>query len=176
MPRELFEFSEPARITVGAIGEPGHRVFLLQVSEGEQSINLKLEKEQVYALAKGIDNVLEELAQREVAHALQFEEPPPEDMILREPIEAEFVVGQMGLVYDEQSNRLVLILQELTEDDEPAVAHLWATLGQMSALSKVAKDIVARGRPICPLCHRPIDPEGHFCPDGNGHGTQIGED
>lgn len=176
MPRKVYEFSDPARITVGAIGKPGRRTFFLQVSDGGQTVSLKLEKEQVYALAKGIDNVLEELAQREVTLALQFEEPSPEDMALQSPLEPEFVVGQMGLVYDDQSNRLVLILQELTEDEEPATARLWATLGQMSALSKHAKEVVARGRPICPLCHRPIDPEGHFCPDGNGHGTQIGED
>jgi hypothetical protein len=28
---------------------------------------------------------------------------------------------------------------------------------------------VAAGRPRCPYCHSPIEPEGHVCPRSNGH-------
>ena len=40
----------------------------------------------------------------------------------------------------------------------------------------VARDFVARsmalvaaGRPACPFCQQPIDPEGHICPRANGY-------
>ena len=29
--------------------------------------------------------------------------------------------------------------------------------------------VIAGGRPICPLCGSPIEPEGHMCPKSNGH-------
>jgi uncharacterized repeat protein (TIGR03847 family) len=29
--------------------------------------------------------------------------------------------------------------------------------------------VVAAGRPPCPLCSLPLDPEGHICPRQNGH-------
>ena len=43
------------------------------------------------------------------------------------------------------------------------------------AMADSALEIVASGRPICDLCHRPKDPEGHMCPHTNGHRT-IQED
>jgi uncharacterized repeat protein (TIGR03847 family) len=30
-----------------------------------------------------------------------------------------------------------------------------------------ATRVVAAGRPICPVCGRPMDPSGHFCPRNN---------
>jgi len=30
-------------------------------------------------------------------------------------------------------------------------------------------EVVAQGRPVCPLCGQPMDPDGHFCPRANGH-------
>jgi hypothetical protein len=32
-----------------------------------------------------------------------------------------------------------------------------------------AQRVVAAGRPPCPLCSLPLDPEGHICPRQNGH-------
>ncbi len=32
-----------------------------------------------------------------------------------------------------------------------------------------AARIVASGRPPCPLCGAPLDPQGHICPRRNGH-------
>jgi len=32
-----------------------------------------------------------------------------------------------------------------------------------------ASRVVAAGRPPCPLCGAPLDPQGHICPRRNGH-------
>ena len=32
-----------------------------------------------------------------------------------------------------------------------------------------ANDVVAAGRPPCPLCGLPLNPEGHICPRQNGY-------
>ncbi len=178
MPGDIFELNPVTHITVGAVGEPGQRTFFLQASQGLQTVSVKLEKEQVYALGRAVEEILKELEQREVRPVADDEEPPLADLALREPVEPLFAVGQMGLVFDQTSDRIVLVVQELTTEEEAeqaASARFWASLGQMRALSRLAKEVVASGRPICPLCQRPIDPGGHFCPRGNGHSKALVE-
>ena len=40
---------------------------------------------------------------------------------------------------------------------------------EIAALSVRGAEAVAAGRPPCPLCGQPLDPEGHTCPRLNGH-------
>jgi uncharacterized repeat protein (TIGR03847 family) len=49
-------------------------------------------------------------------------------------------------------------------------ARLTLSLGEAGRLADLAEKLVAAGRPICPLCHGPMDPAGHRCPRSNGHG------
>jgi uncharacterized repeat protein (TIGR03847 family) len=37
------------------------------------------------------------------------------------------------------------------------------------AFSARARAVVAAGRPACPLCTQPLDPQGHVCPRQNGY-------
>jgi uncharacterized repeat protein (TIGR03847 family) len=159
------------RITVDALGAPGQRVFLLQASQDDAIITLKIEKQQAAVLAVSIDRMLEELAQQYPREITRSEEPLSSDMLLHEPIDVLFAVGQMGMGYDQSEDALVLVLQELTAEedrDKARVARIWASRPQMKALSRRIQEIVARGRPICALCGEPIDPDGHFCPKSNG--------
>jgi hypothetical protein len=32
-----------------------------------------------------------------------------------------------------------------------------------------AEELVSSGRPPCPICGQPMDPDGHVCPRSNGH-------
>jgi len=160
-----------SRITVETLGIPGQRVFLLQASQGDTTVTLKIEKEQAAVLAASIDRVLEELGRQFPRNIARSEEPLSSDLMLREPLDVLFAVGQMGMGYDRSEDALVLVLQELTAEenrDEAQVARIWATRGQMKALSQQIQELVARGRPTCSLCGEPIDPEGHFCPKRNG--------
>ena len=161
----------PSRITIDAIGPPGKRLFLLQASEGYQTVTLKMEKQQAEVLAMGIGKILDELAERFPREIPGMEEPLSSELLLLEPIEIMFAIGQMGLGYDQSKDALVLVMQELTlpKDAETAkVARFWATRGQMLALSRRVEEVTAQGRLICPLCDKPIDPTGHFCPKSNG--------
>jgi len=162
-------------ITVGTVGPPGRRVFYLQASQGSTLVTLKIEKEQAYNLAAALDQLLQGLVQK--YPGLLEEESIYHDTRLQQPIEPEFAVGQIGLGFDEGQNLLILVAYQLPSDpEEPediAIARFWATPGQMRALSERAKEVVAAGRPICPLCKEPIDPEGHFCPRGNGDGQKY---
>ncbi len=81
--------------------------------------------------------------------------------------------GEIGLGYDKERDKVVLFVKEiLTEEDDPenaAVIRFWATRAQMRQLARWGVEVVSRGRPICPQCGQPEEPEGHFCPKKNGH-------
>ena len=63
--------------------------------------------------------------------------------------------------------------KETTEKAEVSLARFYATRSQMRALGEHALQVVQAGRPDCPLCGRPIDPVGHFCPRTDGHAFPI---
>ncbi|MEO8106384.1 MAG: DUF3090 family protein, partial [Actinomycetes bacterium] len=35
-----------------------------------------------------------------------------------------------------------------------------------------AESVIAAGRPPCPFCTLPLDPDGHICPRANGYRRQ----
>jgi uncharacterized repeat protein (TIGR03847 family) len=164
-----FEIPEVDVITTDAIGPPGQRVFYLQARHGAQVVSLRLEKTQVAALVAYLVTLLSDL-------------PTPDDltteMALAEPVVAEWVVGSLGVSYDEDADRIVLTAEELVVDDddpdpggtvEAAHARITATRGQIAALAHRGAEVVEAGRPPCPLCNQPMDPEGHMCIRLNGH-------
>ena len=40
--------------------------------------------------------------------------------------------------------------------------------GSASAFVKPAEQVLEAGRPSCPFCGNPIDPDGHLCVRANG--------
>ncbi len=157
-----FELPAVDSVTVGTIGVPGQRVFYLQARAATTVVTVKVEKQQVAALGAALLEMVADL-------------PPPDGEQgapeLQEPIEAEWVAGSMGLSpYDEETRRVTLLLEELVAegDDDGASAQLGLTVGQMYALAARAEELLGQGRPPCPLCNNPIDPQGHSCPKTNG--------
>src|SRR5438094_7238273 len=83
--------------------------------------------------------------------------------------------AELGVAEVEESEDLEA-LEEL-EDLEPeggeerdvGRVRFWATREQMLSLARHGALVCAAGRPRCPLCGNPIDPEGHRCPALNGH-------
>lgn len=166
-----YDLEAVQRITAGAVGPPGQRVFYVQARRGNRLISLLAEKEQVRALADAVSQLLDDLAEKNPALSTS-DDILVTNMNLEEPLEPEFRIGQMGLGYDAERDMVVLVVQGVAEqsDQEPATARFSATRLQMRALSMHASQVVAAGRPICGNCGRPIDPSGHFCPQRNGHG------
>ncbi|GAG67145.1 unnamed protein product, partial [marine sediment metagenome] len=84
-----------------------------------------------------------------------------------------FRVGELGLGYEEESDLLILVAREQVSEDQDAeqarVVRFWCTRSQLRAMSSWGIDVTSRGRPLCPQCREPMDPEGHFCPKKNGH-------
>src|SRR5579875_4172911 len=96
---ESFDFERVDRITVGTVGPPGRRIFLLQARQGARSVTLKLEKAQVAALSEYLSQVLEELGRPGEL---------PEDLDLELPAEPAWVVGTLGASYDPADQHVVL--------------------------------------------------------------------
>jgi uncharacterized repeat protein (TIGR03847 family) len=160
------------RITVQAIGPPGQRVFHLQASQGLEIVTLVFEKEQARALATSLFQLLDHTDDEHPEDQAEVEAILALQMNLQQPAEPTFRVGQMGIGFDEDSSYVVVIAYELgtEEDQDIGIARFWITREQARALAQHALRVVEAGRPICPLCGQPIDPEGHFCPRSNGHG------
>lgn len=174
MPRRLFIFDEPDRFVAGTVGQPGSRTFFLQARKGEAVVSVSIEKAQVEALAARI-GVLLDGADAAPAVVGVVDEAP-----LDEPLGEVFRVGVMVLAWDDQRHAVLVEAQPLaddddyhdTPDDDPAGPDLLRVrISPSAAVSFIARaaSVVAGGRPTCPFCGQPLDPNGHFCPRRNGH-------
>ena len=113
MAGEIMDFNPVSRITLGTVGEPGQRVFLLQASQGISHVTLKIEKEQASVLASSILELLEGLDEEYPRPFSKVDEPLSSDLMLQEPLDPAFVVGQIGLGYDQEQDMVVLVAQEI---------------------------------------------------------------
>ena len=149
------------RFTVGTEGPVGERTFLVQCRAGESLVTLKAEKQQVSVLAEYLGRLL---------HDLERPEDLPVDLELEEPSEPHWVIGTLGVSYDDTLDRIVLVAEELVgEEEEGDMARFTGTRAQAAAFAMRATTLVEAGRPPCPLCGGPLDPSGHQCPRTNGH-------
>jgi uncharacterized repeat protein (TIGR03847 family) len=165
-------------ITTDAIGQPGKRVFYIQGWQGNRSITLIVEKFQIQSLAVGVEQFLAEIAQQHPELPEASPDYAEDRMHIHPPIDPQFRVGELGLGYDAESDLVVLIARQAQveeseetgeEAEETAVVRYWCTRDQLRALSLWSMEIASRGRPTCPQCGEPMDPDGHFCPKRNGH-------
>ncbi|MBA4180412.1 MAG: hypothetical protein C0506_07480 [Anaerolinea sp.] len=156
-------------ISAEALGQPGQRRFRLRaMNDRSESAVLWLEKEQLIALGEAIETVLK--GEGYNYQRLPLDDREPEAVL---PLDAfvEMRLAQLSMGLNREKRCIVLIAGDSQDPD----AHDAATVmmefdyrrgyelrGQISA-------VVAAGRPPCPLCTGPMDPEGHVCVKTNGH-------
>jgi uncharacterized repeat protein (TIGR03847 family) len=169
-----YDLGDVDRFTAGVVGEPGQRTFFVQAVQGALVVTLKAEKQQVAALARFLAELLADLPPATTADL-------PTDMELAVPIEPDWVVGQIGVLYDEEHDRVLVRADEVADADEDddeddlepellgGSLRLTLTREQVAGFCYRATELVAAGRPPCPLCSRPMDPDGHVCIKTNGH-------
>ena len=102
-----FDFEAPDFFTTGTMGVPGRRTFYLQAREAGSVVTLKLEKEQIRALAEYLAKLLNDLPKPEAL---------PRDMALLEPVNEAWIVGSLGVAYDEGADRILIVAEELSEE------------------------------------------------------------
>jgi uncharacterized repeat protein (TIGR03847 family) len=186
MARRVFNFDNPDRFVAGTVGQPGSRTFYLQARDGDRIVSVTLEKVQVSLLAERLTQLLAEVRERGAAVP---EEPSPSEVDtspLDEPLNEAFRVGTMAIVWDGEEESIVVEARAMTEEDESPEAALEAdehededddesdvlrvnlTPRKALAFAKRALDVIAAGRPPCPFCGQPLNPEGHICARRNG--------
>ena len=171
------ELDPVTRLTADAVGEPGQRTFYLQAASGADQVTLLVEKEQVRRLAENLETWLPELAAGRPEDPAESAAAEAGELALAEPLEPDFRVGQLSLSYDAERDRVLVVATELQADEEedpldvpePLEVRLYVTRAQLRVLARHGAQVVARGRPLCPLCGNPLDPTGHICPAQNGH-------
>jgi len=181
----LYDFESPDRFVAGTVGEPGSRTFYLQARGQGRTVSVALEKIQVAALAERLGELLDEVRRRQgPTSTIPVSALPGSDDVapLDSPVDEEFRVATLSLAWDEASGRVVIEaiapgegdgdepLGE-TDPDAPAPDTLRVSITPevARAFARRAERVVAAGRPPCPLCGNPLDPDGHICPRQNGH-------
>jgi uncharacterized repeat protein (TIGR03847 family) len=179
-------FDPPERFVTGTVGPPGHRTFFLQARSGSRIVSVSLEKQQVVALAERVDQLLDEVMSSRSTEGivpalapLGLEDSEP----LEQPIEEEFRAGTMTLSWDPEDEKVVIEVfpfteaavvspEQVDEDfEEPEPEEIFLVrldAGSARAFVKRAERVVEAGRPTCPFCGGPIDPDGHLCVRANG--------
>ena len=179
-------YDPPERFVAGTVGPPGQRTFFLQARSGARITSVAMEKQQVAVLAERIDELLDEVMANPANGAL-IPAVAPLDLDdsgpLDQPIEEEFRAGTMTLAWDGSIERIVIEVfpfteaavvspdqldEELEEPEPDEVFLVRITAGAARAFVKRAASVISAGRPSCPFCGNPIDPDGHLCVRANG--------
>ncbi len=180
MARAIHVFRTPDRFVAGTVGQPGSRTFYLQAVHQGRVVSVMLEKQQVAVLAERIGALLVEVNRR-------FGTPlPPEADVedlspLVTPVDAEFRVGTMGLGWDAEAQAVVVELLAVSDtaidasvilddaDEGPDAVRVFLTPASAQQFAARSNRVISAGRPPCPLCEDPLDPQGHLCVRTNGY-------
>ncbi len=181
MARTVYLFDPPDRFVVGTVGQPGERVFYLQARAGGRTTSAVLEKEQAGLLAEKTIELLDEVSRHhpDVAGLSELEVIEDNDP-LDAPITEDFRVGALGLGWNAVTDRVIIEAHGGASDDVPDIEddsdessaeclRVRLTASQARAFARRTERVVAAGRPPCPFCHLPLDPDGHICPRANGY-------
>lgn len=185
MSRQIHVFRSPERFIAGTIGAPGEREFYLQATEGRRVVSVACEKQQVAVLADKLGALISEVAKRFGEQAGSVPAGSADER-LSTPVDAEFKVGTMGLAWDGDRSQVIVELLALSDDEVsedvvledseegPDALRVFLSLAEAQSFAQHAEAIVAAGRPPCPLCGNPLDPQGHICPRLNGYHRGLG--
>jgi len=167
-----------------AVGQPGQRRFRLFAQSVRGSAVMWMEKEQLTSLSVALDRSLALLTEGQMLRTEASADARPEPQSIPadfpENPTYDFQVGQMKLNFDESDVTFLLnvtpleIVMEQAEEpqvimrEEDSISFVF-TQQEAYQLSNSITAVVSAGRPVCPLCHKPLDGGPHACAKMNGH-------
>ena len=170
----------------GAIGQPGQRTFLIQAAKSHARLTVLVEKEQVALLATEAVAFLERIAEEFPEDPIEIGPELRQAASVQEPAVPLFRARLIGLGFEPEREMVLIELREHSDDDDEEeeaeeadgplngddddgfVARIYATRAQVRAMAaRAVESVTAGGRPRCPLCEQPMDPQGHRCPRWN---------
>ena len=106
-----------------AIGKPGQRVFYLQAYQDQRTITVIIEKAQLQSMAIGIEQFLSQVSEQNPDLSEASGDYIEDVMRINSPVDPLFRVGEIGLGYDKDRDRVVVFTKELlTEEEDPESA------------------------------------------------------
>ena len=164
----------PEVFTADYVGQPGQRSFFLQTRSDLGVHSWALEKQQVAVLGEKLRELLLLVSSDDTIKGATPARDPA--LALQEPVEPAWRVGTMGLAYEEEGDRIIVLAhpaqpdeEDIPDLDDESAVRILLRRDQARAFVLHAAAIVEEGRPTCQLCGLPMDPEGHACPASNGH-------
>ena len=159
-----FEYTNPRRVVAGTVGQPGERVFYLQVEQDSRITSVKMEKQQVAILAEQLDELVDAQC------VSKFDAGTIDAAALAMPLDSEFSADAIAIKYRQGDDFIVIEVTGEPEDaDVPSTLAVHLPLKQVRAFTERCRRVVAAGRKPCPICEQPLDPAGHICPRANGY-------
>ena len=168
------DFTRISRLEAEAVGEPGRRTFRMIAESDSSRADVWLEKEQLFQLALAIHQMINAVREGEDAAAsASANEEREADPLTR----VEFKAGRLALRHQDSHGMFIIEAHDIEspqimEDDAPPDIALWASRSRVDEFAEQALEVCAAGRPLCPLCGAPMEPEergGHKCPMVNGN-------
>ncbi len=164
------EFTSVTKLQAEAFGEPGNRMFRMNVDSASSSASVWLEKEDLFQLALAIQQIVNSISDDKLSLA-----DPPTDREAPGLTKLDFKAMNLALGHDPRRGLFVIDTYNVGDGEDPTI-RVWLDKQQMLEFSEGAMRVCAAGRPLCPLCGRAIDPDGHRCPRVNGHAKLTPED
>lgn len=151
---ERFGVFDATGFTTGTIGPQGQRLFLLQVTDELETMTIKIEKQQVLAMAEHLAVLLSDLPEVSLDEEVIA---PDLNVSTAEP---SWTVGSLGAGYDSDDDRVIILVEELVADEEsaePSTIRFRIDRAQTVAFVERAYELIDGGRPPCPWCDRPLN-------------------
>jgi len=155
-----------------AIGQPGERSFRLRARAGSMYASLWMEKESVAALGRSFSALLAERSRMRGTPAGAVEAVGN----FPQSAQVDLQVARLGLDWDGDQEHIIIFADDAAAIESGDTPACRMEIDRSVALRAVTQfqEVVAAGRPLCPLCHEPLDFAGqpHFCPRTNGHSKE----
>ena len=144
-----------------AIGIPGQRRFRLIIHGPKQVVISWMEKEQLQELSLSILRQLGPISGSKKSEKFDVDNVK---------IDLEFQAATFSLSLDEEGGSFFIEIHERGASSMQPFVGFSGSLSVAHGMAVEGLDICAAGRPLCPLCHSPLDDEvTHVCPLSNGH-------
>ena len=185
MSRRNFLHATPERFIVGTVGAPGERSFFIQAKSPHAVTAVLVEKTQVETLAIRMQEIIKDLRRGGLVSLDELNLSLPRDNDpLEFPLDEEFRVGIIGLLWSQEEQRLIVEFQAISDseiedllsqdeadsiEDAPDVLTVHLRIAHARNFAQRALALVSAGRQPCIFCGLPINPDGHLCPRANGY-------
>ena len=169
----MIDFGLVDALDAEAIGPPGQRTFRVRARVGDTYAALWMEKEALATLGRSLSQLLADRSRQRGRPA------PVTETVGNFPQrpQVEMQVVRLGLDYDVEHEHAIIIADDaptMERGDTPAF-RMEVARSQVLATVRLIESVVAAGRPLCPLCHQPLEYAGqsHFCPGHNGYSAEL---